>query len=693
MKCPLAIGLAALSLSGCQSQAAAPDPAVEVQTSARIVETKSSSEVRLERLLERAARADAVFLGETHVDELTHRFELAVYEGLIERTRGRVVLALEMFARDAQQVLDAYLAGEIDEAAFLAESSPWANYRTGYRPMIELARERGLPVVGSNVPAGVRRAVSRGGREAYEALTEEQRAWIAPELLPNSEAYWERFVRIVRGHAGQTTDPGDYLYTGQSLWDNTMGFSCAEALEAHPGWVVLHVNGRFHTDFGQGTVDQFRNRAPGARVVTITATPVGNLLAAELDVENPAVADFVAFVDGRARGVQDGLHAVRAGREVRYRLHVPEGAASGETYPLLVWLSGDGLRAEDALAYWEVAFRDEAIVAAVEPPYRAIGEDLSIGGRWAWPETLSDDVGSGIDVAVEVARYVSAYFPVDPERVVLGGEGTGATVAAAAALFGRAGAPVVAHRPRDFRRLRLNGLPEPGGEERGLAVMLDEKADGEWWREEIEAFGPSGLRGSLSPGVDPSLFRAEDLVRERLSLPAVDRWPEMGAGSWDFARFGPPLRRAWSLAGDRARLEGADLPEVDDLPALLAAGEVSGEVLPVPPGPFGGTTLVVVPRWTDEATREAWLALEETDVMAARGSFHRLRVAVEGGEPSIEDVLADLHRSNVLIVPAVFCAEADFMRGLRDRGREHLEKMTATFLPGLGGRLYMAAGE
>ena len=50
--------------------------------------------------LDELAKADVVFLGELHTDETTHRVELAVYEGLLARRRGKVVLAMEMFERD-----------------------------------------------------------------------------------------------------------------------------------------------------------------------------------------------------------------------------------------------------------------------------------------------------------------------------------------------------------------------------------------------------------------------------------------------------------------------------------------------------------------------------------------------------------------------------------------------------------------
>lgn len=669
----LAMALA-LSFTSCATTEATAPP-----VPARIVEGSSGREVRFATMLDRLSQADAVFFGETHLDESTHLLELAVYEGLLERTGGRVVLAMEMFGRDAQPLLDAYVAGEIDEAELLEGASPWGNYRTGYRAMVELARERGLPVVGSNVPAVVRRKVSMGGRAAFEALSDEERGWIAPELRPNSREYWARFVRIVRGRPGQTTDPADYLYSGQSLWDNTMGYSCAEASRARPGWLVYHVNGRFHTDYGQGTVDQFLQRAPGAEAMTITASSVADVFA--LDPFEPTeLADYVAFVPDRARGIQDGALAVRAGRDLRYRLHVPEGASDAKPLPLLVWLAGDGFSAEDAMVYWEIAFREEAIVAVLEPLYRGVEEDLSIGGRWVWPETLSADVSNGIGAARDVLRYVSDYFPVDSQRVVLGGEGTGATVAAAAALFGSVDVSVVAYEPRDFRRLRLHGLPEPGGDGRDL-ILLPQWKDNEWWEEEIDDYATSGLRATIVED-EMDVREVEDVVRSTLGLRLVPR-PPVSTGSGNTGSY-------WQIVQERAADAGLINVSLD--PRLLASGETSGRLIPVPPGPFGGTTVLVV---FDEGVeqREHWLALEDTNVMSVHGSMNRLRIAIFDGEPSIDTVLADLHRSNVLIVPATDWADVQTMRSIQGWGSAHLHQMTVTFLPGLGLRRHLGSAE
>ena len=134
--------------------------------------------------IDRLLDADAVFLGETHLDESTHLFQAAVLDALAERNGNRVVLAMEMFEADEQADLDDYLSGRIDEASFMEKVGLWANYRTGYRAMIETARKRGLPVVAANTPNPIRGKLSRGKAKAWEALGEEERALMPEELFP-----------------------------------------------------------------------------------------------------------------------------------------------------------------------------------------------------------------------------------------------------------------------------------------------------------------------------------------------------------------------------------------------------------------------------------------------------------------------------------------------------------------------------
>jgi len=145
---------------------------------------RTGNAIALDALFDQLSRADVVFLGETHVDETTHRLELAAYEALLARRAGRVVLSLEFFERDVQPTLDAYLAGTIDESTFVTKSRPWSNYASAYRPLIEHAKSQKKPVVAANFPTPLRQSVAKEGVAAFARLSADERRQAPAELLP-----------------------------------------------------------------------------------------------------------------------------------------------------------------------------------------------------------------------------------------------------------------------------------------------------------------------------------------------------------------------------------------------------------------------------------------------------------------------------------------------------------------------------
>ena len=723
---PKTTALLALSLllPAAGARAADAEPAwaePPVERLVRIVEPKGGAEVSLDELIAKLAKADAVFLGETHLDETTHRFEQEVYRRLIEARKGKVVLAMEMFSRDVQGALDAYLAGEIDEAEFLENSRPWQNYRTGYRLLIEMAKAKGLPVVASNAARSAQRAVAMGGEEAYQGLSEEDRAGVASELHAPTDEYWRRVENATRGHRGMLPSGGARKYATQSLWDNTMGESVALALKEHPGWLVLHVNGAFHSDWWRGTVRQLKLRAPKAKVVTVDVSAMRQPSSIDEDRLTPS-SDWAVFAASRARDRNEGFFGVSVGGEMRYVLHVPKGASSGDSLPLLVWLPDDGPGAADELALWRRRLGDEAIVAVVEQRWREQQEDLSSGGRWTWPGDFHQDI-PGAGAAVErIQAYLLRYYPIDPARVVVAGEGVGATVAVAADLYGdRWAGQALALAPRKHGELRDLPLPLPEDRvgpppARSLTVFAP-AADREWWDQETADYREVGFEAGVEDwSADPwrRLDRVESAVRSALGLKAPPL-AESAPRAHVVLEHDTPLARNWArrLAAAESAREGAAVAVLtrSELGSLDAGLEGSRELpvrmvaelfssgrarLPHANGPFGGTTLVVLGDDLSPAELEAWAKLEADDPINAGSRFHRLRTARLSGERSLDAVLAELksqRRTNVLVVPAEFAAAPAQMRAIRDAARAHEDDMTIEYRPGLGSALASAGDE
>jgi uncharacterized iron-regulated protein len=270
----------------------------------RVVEVNNARDLTFDDLVRRVASADVVFFGENHDDPETHRVEFGLLDAL-GRTGRPVILSLEMFERDAQPMLNDYLAGRMNESDFLAKSRPWDRYVTDYRPMVELAKAKGWTVVASNVPRPMASAVGRKGLAALDTLTPAEWNWVGHNAQCPEDAYRARFMESMRGHApgGASSSLGDTLpsaiaqrfYLAQCVKDETMAESLVAAREHAPrDAIVVHCDGAFHSDYRQGTVDRVRRRAPNLRLTVITAVPVVDPSTAML-ADHAGRADYIIF--------------------------------------------------------------------------------------------------------------------------------------------------------------------------------------------------------------------------------------------------------------------------------------------------------------------------------------------------------------------------------------------------------------
>lgn len=259
----------------------------------RVFVTERNQLSDFELLIADAATADVVFVGEQHDDPNTHRLEAALLEGLLRRGVAPT-LSLEMFERDVQPLIDAYLGGTRSEEEMLKDARPWPRYKTDYRPLVELAKANGWPVIASNVPRRLASAVAKGGRQVIDELPAADRQLMAAELECPLDGYFDRFAKSMANHPAPNQTPGQLremskrYYWSQCVKDETMAEAIAAAVERRdkPGPVV-HYNGAFHSDFGLGTAERVRRRLPGKRIVIISILPVENL-----DALSPAGEDL-----------------------------------------------------------------------------------------------------------------------------------------------------------------------------------------------------------------------------------------------------------------------------------------------------------------------------------------------------------------------------------------------------------------
>ncbi len=263
-----------------------------------ITDTHTGRTISQNALLDRLAQADVVFVGEQHTDPATHALELTVLEGLHRRAGKRLTLGMEMWERDTQPALDAYGHGRTDEAAFRKAARPWSNYQTDYRPLVEYAKANGIPVVASNVPQPIASAVGKRGLAALADFPADQSAALVQ--APHDGA-WLRFKAVMEGmggaHGGMAMDAAmiGRFYEAQVVRDETMAESITRRLEAAPGGLVLHLNGQFHSDYGDGIPRRVLWRRPLTRIVIVSVVPVADPKKAAPPTDK-ALADYVVRV-------------------------------------------------------------------------------------------------------------------------------------------------------------------------------------------------------------------------------------------------------------------------------------------------------------------------------------------------------------------------------------------------------------
>ncbi|WP_417613910.1 ChaN family lipoprotein [Oceanisphaera sp.] len=255
---------AGLLLTGCQTHSMAPLPAPTANLFHYQLQNPQGSTLLLPDAVRQLAEADVIMVGELHGHQGIHRFQADLLAQLLSQPRP-LALAMEQFSRDNQDTLDAYLAGEMGEEAFIKKSHAWPGYRSDYRPLISLARDASIPVIAANAPRHLVRCIGREGADYLRRLPANERKWVAERLTLADDAYKARFME--NRHHGQA--PSEQQFAAQTTWDDTMAESIQLYLQQHPGHSMMLTVGRFHIAEGLGTAQRLQQRNPRLNIVLI----------------------------------------------------------------------------------------------------------------------------------------------------------------------------------------------------------------------------------------------------------------------------------------------------------------------------------------------------------------------------------------------------------------------------------------
>lgn len=249
--------------------------------------TKEGKAVTYKKMLGAAGDAEVVFFGEHHDNSLIHWLQFEFTKDLGQK--HNLVLGAEMIEADNQKQLNQYLKGEIDQKAFDSLARLWKNHKTDYKPLVDYAKEKHFPFIATNVPRRYASKVYKGGFEALDALTAEEKLWIAP--LPIAyDAKLPGYVKMLEMSGGHG---GDNLPKAQALKDATMGYFIAK--NSKPGTIFVHYNGTYHSDNFEGINWYLKREKPSLRILTIGAVSQKDV--SKLEKEYLNLADFILVVD------------------------------------------------------------------------------------------------------------------------------------------------------------------------------------------------------------------------------------------------------------------------------------------------------------------------------------------------------------------------------------------------------------
>lgn len=259
--------------------ACAAPPAV-TPSAGSFVSAEDGRAAPMDRMVDDLVTARAIYVGEHHEEAAHHALQLRIVQALHQRDPSLAV-GMEMFQQPFQPHLDAWLRGELDEPALLERTEyerRWGYDFAMYRPILEYAREHGLPLVALNAPSELSREVAKRGTGD---LPEELQAEL-PDMDLADEDHRALVMDALAAHGDMDAETLERFYQAQVLWDETMAEAVARTLTA-PGaparMVVLA--GAMHVRGGLGIP---------ARAARRGAEPFRIVLPADAREEAPRVA-------------------------------------------------------------------------------------------------------------------------------------------------------------------------------------------------------------------------------------------------------------------------------------------------------------------------------------------------------------------------------------------------------------------
>lgn len=222
---------------------------IKVRDPVRVLQVSLAG--NLESIVNAVKDKKIIYIGERHDQYAHHVAQLNIIKSLYGEGR-KVAIGMEMFQKPFQYVIDDYIEGKIDEVEFLRQTEyfkRWGFDYNLYKPIMDFAREKRIPVVALNIDSSVVKKVAQGG---IESLAEEERKYLPSQMDFSVKGYRERLKRIFSGHPEVGGNKFEFFLQAQIIWDEYMAESIDGFLRENRDYQMVVLAGSEHVKYGWG---------------------------------------------------------------------------------------------------------------------------------------------------------------------------------------------------------------------------------------------------------------------------------------------------------------------------------------------------------------------------------------------------------------------------------------------------------
>jgi uncharacterized iron-regulated protein len=248
---------------------------------------KKGKKTDYSKMLKAAQKAQVILFGEYHNNSIVHWLQLELTKDL--SLKNNLILGAEMIEADNQKQLNEYLNNEINQKQFDSTARLWPNYKTDYKPLVDFAKANSLPFIATNVPRRFASIVFKKGFEGLEALSSQEKEWIAPLPIPYDAELpgYQNMMKMMGGH----TSPN--MPKAQAIKDATMAFFIKKNRTNNA--IFLHYNGTYHSDNFEGIYWYLKKDNPNLNIMTIATVEQKEI--EKINSEDYNKADFILVID------------------------------------------------------------------------------------------------------------------------------------------------------------------------------------------------------------------------------------------------------------------------------------------------------------------------------------------------------------------------------------------------------------